>query len=202
MHLHQETTKSQLSIPAASVPVTRLPSRWLFLVRSTSALLILLSLGVFIATLPVYFALLHSLFAVATQCAAGQLSAHPASVIHALGLSLTAYAAIAVGIKGVTVLVWVAVAVVLVWLKSEDWLALLVALMLVTVSTGNAETDLPMLSHLFGPSLGFIVSSCSDFLSTFTLFLVFSLFPDGRFVPRWTRWIVVIAFVLLLFGRG
>ena len=196
MNQHQETSKSEVGIPSSSAVSTRLPQHWLFLARSAWALLVLLTLGVFVASLPVYFALLQTVCTVATQCASGQLSTHTAPVVHALGLSLTAYAAIAVSLKGVTVLVWVAVAVVIVWLKSEDWLALLVALMLVAVSTGNAETDLPMLTHLAGPSLVFVISSCSDFLSTLSLFLVFSLFPDGRFVPRWTRWIVVVALVL------
>jgi hypothetical protein len=196
MYQQQGTSKSEMSIPAASAPSTRLPRRWLFLARSTFALLVLLTLGVFIASLPVYFALLQTVCTVATQCASGQLSTHTAPVVHALGLSLTVYATVAVSIKGITVLVWVAVAGVIFWRKSEDWVALLVALMLVAVSTGNAETDLPMLAHLVGPSLALVVSSCSNFLSTLSLFLVLSLFPDGRFVPRWTRWIVVVAFVL------
>src|SRR5436309_15204954 len=30
-----------------------------------------------------------------------------------------------------------------------------------------------------------------DFLGPVLFLLVFSLFPDGRFLPRWTRWLVV-----------
>ena len=193
MYQHQATSKSEESILATSVLGTSLPRRWLFLARSVWVLLILLTLGVFVASLPVYFALLQTVCSVATQCASGQLSLHTVPVVHELGISLTAYAAIAVSIKCVTVLVWIAVAGVIFWRKSEDWLALLVALMLVTVATGNADTDLPMLTHLVSPSLAFIIAGYSNFLSTLSLFLVLSLFPDGQFVPRWTRWVLPLA---------
>jgi hypothetical protein len=65
--------------------------------------------------------------------------------------------------------------------------------MFVTVSTGNADTDLPMLTRLVSPSLAFFLSACSNFLSTLSFFLVFALFPNGHFVPRWTRWVLPFA---------
>ncbi|MBV9231927.1 MAG: hypothetical protein JOZ18_21635, partial [Chloroflexi bacterium] len=122
MYRHQETSKSQLSIPVASAPATRLPHRWLFLARSICALLILLALSIFIATLPVYYTLLQTVCTVTAQCVVNQLTTHTAPVIHALSLSFNTYAAVAVSLKGVSVLVWVAVAAVLLWRKSEDWL--------------------------------------------------------------------------------
>ena len=195
MYRHQETSKSQVSNPVASAPTTRLPHRWLFLTRSVCALLILLALSIFIATLPVYYTLLQTVCTVTAQCAVNQLSTHAISVIHSLGLSLHVYATIEVGFKAISVLIYVVVAVMLFWLKSDDWLALLVALMLVAVGTGNAATDLPVLTHLFSPSLALVISSCSNFLSTLSFFLVFSLFPDGWFVPRWTRWVVAALFI-------
>ncbi len=58
---------------------------------------------------------------------------------------------------------------------------------------------------LFGTFTGFPVSSLVDFesawepiltsLSVFAwlaIFLIFYLFPDGRFVPRWTRWAAIV----------
>ncbi|MBV9230173.1 MAG: hypothetical protein JOZ18_12735, partial [Chloroflexi bacterium] len=195
MYRHQKTSKSELSIPPANAPTTRVPHRWLLLARSVCALLILLALGIFIATLPVYYTLLQTVCTVTAQCAVNQLSTHAIPVIHSLGLSLHAYATIAVSFKAISVLIYVVVAVMLFWLKSDDWLALLVALMLVAVGTGNAATDLPVLTHLFSPSLALVISSCSNFLSTLSFFLVFSLFPDGRFVPRWTRWVVAALFI-------
>lgn len=177
----------------ASAPDLVLHGNRLILARITVVLLVLFAVGVFVASLPVYFALFHTLCSVATQCASGQLSVQSITFVHALGLSLNAYAAIAVIYKALTIPVWIAVAAVILWRKSNHWLALLVALMLVTVGTGNADADLPMLTHLFSPSLAFFVGACSNFLSTLSFFLVFPLFPDGRFVPHWTRWILLLA---------
>jgi hypothetical protein len=65
--------------------------------------------------------------------------------------------------------------------------------MFVGVSTGFADTDLPMLTHLVSPSLAFFLSACSNLLSTLSFFLVFALFPNGRFVPRWTGFVLPFA---------
>jgi hypothetical protein len=50
-----------------------------------------------------------------------------------------------------------------------------------------------VLTHLVSPSWAFFISACSNFLSTLSFFLVLSLFPDGRFVPSWTRWVLPLA---------
>jgi len=177
----------------ASAPDTILRGRWLLLARSAWVLLVLLMMGIFVASLPVYFALFHTICSVAAQCANGQLSAKTAPVIHSLGLSLNTYAAIALSIKVATILVWLLVPALIFWRKSDDWLALLVALMFISISAANADNDLTMLTHLFSPSLAFFISACFNFLSTISFFLTFTLFPDGRFVPRWTRWVLPLA---------
>jgi hypothetical protein len=174
-------------------PETILHGRLLLLARSACALIVVSTLAIFIASLPAYFALFHSLCALEAQCASGQLTARDAAYVHSLGLSLDTYATLAVITKAVSVFVWVAVAGLIFWRKSNHWLALLVALMLVTVGTGNADTDMVVLERLFSPSLAFFVGACSNFLSTLSVFLVLSLFPDGRFVPHWTRWALLLA---------
>ena len=193
MNVQRSSTKTFERSDARHGSETRLHGRWLVLVRSAWVLLVLFTVGLFVASLPVYFALFHTVCSVATQCASGQLSTKTATVVYALGLSLNAYAAIGISLKAVFLLVWLAVPALIVWRKSNDWLALLVALMFVTVSTGNADVDLPMLTHLVSPSLAFFLSACSNFLSTLSFFLVFALFPNGQFVPRWTRWVLPFA---------
>lgn len=168
-----------------SAPDTILRGRWL--------LLVLLMMGLFVASLPVYFALFHTVCSVAAQCASGQLSAKTAPAIHSLGLSLNAYAAIVVCIKVVSVLVWLLIPGLIIWRKSNDWLALLVAFMFIAIIAADLNDDPVMLTHLFSPSLAFFIAACYNFLSTLSFFLVFSLFPDGRFVSRNTRWVLPFA---------
>lgn len=78
-------------------------------------------------------------------------------------------------------------------------MALLVALMLVYF-VPSFITNTIVLSHLVGPAFASILTSISGQLSLVLLALVFYLFPNGRFVPRWTRWvIIVLSGVSLLF---
>src|SRR5438270_8435412 len=103
-----------------SAPDTTLRGRWLLLARSVWGILVLLMMGIFVASLPVYFALFHTVCSVATQCASGQLSAKATQALHALGLSLNAYAVIAVSIKVAAVLFWSLIPALIFWRKSND----------------------------------------------------------------------------------
>jgi hypothetical protein len=75
---------------------------------------------------------------------------------------------------------------VLAWRKSNDWMALLVALMLI-MQGADSVTNTVAGSH----SIWQFPAQLVNFLAFALLFLVFALFPDGRFVPRWTYWFVI-----------
>jgi hypothetical protein len=94
--------------------------RKLVLVRSTWALLVLFTVGLFVVSVPLYFALFQTVCSAAKQCASGQLSTKTATIVQALGLSLHAYAALGISLKAVFVLIWLVVAALMVWRKSND----------------------------------------------------------------------------------
>ncbi len=83
-------------------------------------------------------------------------------------------------------------------------MALLVSLMLMSFGPGSI-TDGVRFSPWFGPALAAHISSLSDQINLTVLVLAFFLFPDGRFVPRWTRWIVCmgigVGIFLIFFPR-
>ncbi len=86
----------------------------------------------------------------------------------------------------VVTLVFFAVAAVIFWRRSDDWMALFAAIMLVAFG-GNVFIDT---KHALadGSPVWFWPVTFMDFLGSTALFVFFYLFPDGRFVPRWTRW--------------
>jgi len=84
-------------------------------------------------------------------------------------------------------LVWFIVAVMIFWRKSNDWLALLVSLMLVLQGANTTVNSLQII-----PSVWQVPSSVLALVAFDLLFLVFCLFPNGRFVPRWIPWIGVL----------
>jgi hypothetical protein len=97
--------------------------------------------------------------------------------------------------------------------KRDDWFSLYVAVWMVMFGTLTANqmfgTLIPsQMGEAAGwyPALANIVSRFAG-LPWPMFFLFFYLFPDGHFVPRWTRWagvVIVLDFlaILLLYGTG
>ncbi len=164
----------------------RLQGRWLLLARGVWLVLVILTLGIFFASLPVYVALLQTPCAGAA-CEWQQLTPGQVETLTGIGLSLSDYAAYTVALTLVSVVVCLVVSTLIVWRRSDDRMALLVALLLVTsgpILGTTAVSDIP--------SPWQVPNECLSFLFLALFLLVFSLFPSGQFVPRWTRWILVV----------
>jgi len=168
---------------------TRLSGWWLGLAWVGWDVLVLFALGSVVVSLPTYLVLLETVCE-STTCTFGRLTPTTVQALSALGLSHNLYVALTLALTALFAVVCCTVGGVLVWRKPHHRMALLAALMLFLLSTtnvtrtvGEAETHptvaLPLL----------------DLLTVGVVFLVFSLFPDGRFVPRWTLWLTLGFFV-------
>jgi len=116
-----------------------------------------------------------------------------------LGLSLGTYATFTLALTLASVLLCLAVSAVIFWRKSDDWMALLVALGVVALGTLYVTFALQG-----NPSAWQVLAIVLNGLGNGVFFLVCSLFPTGRFVPRWTRWLLpcwVVSGMLFLFFR-
>src|SRR6266699_6350756 len=119
---------------------TRLQGRWLLLARGIWLALVILTLAIFGASLPVYVALLQ------TPCAGiacrneALLTPEQASVLKEMGLSTGDYAAYTVAFTLASVVVCLVVSTVIIWRRSDDRMALIVALLLVTLGSSNATS--------------------------------------------------------------
>ena len=170
---------------ARAEPDTRLHGRWLLLARVVWVGVVALIVGFFITSLPVYLEQLQAP-CVPTTCSFWQLSPAAAQTLQRLGFSSADYATYTLTLLIVFGVVWLAVALVLFWRKSDDWMALLVALLLVTLGTAELTEVVEAV-----PSFWQVPAICLNESAYVLLFLVFSLFPNGRFVPRWMRWLAV-----------
>lgn len=162
MHLSPGPEQLSVNTDLKSTRGSRLQGRWLAFLRLTWIILSVLALILFFVSLPVYFASQQKLYAVGY-----------AVFILALGIFVA--------------LVWFIVAVMIFWRKSNDWLALLVSLMLVLQGANTTVNSLQII-----PSVWQVPSSVLALVAFDLLFLVFCLFPNGRFVPRWLPWIGVL----------
>lgn len=185
MDVQQVTTERTNSSKLQDSADTRLHGRWLALARVVWFILVALALFVFIFSLPAYIAQLNSVCNGMT-CSTWQLTPQIVETLHNHGFSIGEFVTFNVVFAFVQALVWFAVGGVLYWRKSNDWLALLVSLMMVLLGTG---ATLNTVAGSF--SLWQFPSRLIDFLAYSLLILVILLFPNGRFVPRWT-WLIFI----------
>src|SRR6266487_6045174 len=172
----------------------RLHGRWIVLARLGWVALVVLTLAIFFASLPVFLAQLQTLCA-GTACAvsSNQLSPGQVGALKGIGLSPDAYAAFTVALTFASVVVCLVVSTVIVWRRSDDRMAMLVALLLVTygpmIATSSVSTS---------PFPWQMPNACLYFLALALLVLVFLLFPTGQFMPRWTRWTLIVFLAVLI----
>jgi hypothetical protein len=92
-----------------------------------------------------------------------------------------------------------AIAIFLFWRRSDDWMAMLFSLQMIT-SIAFTTRSLSALQHAY-PAVRAPVRFI--WLLSFVLIIVtLYLFPDGRFVPRFTRLLAVVAVVLVVLSPG
>jgi hypothetical protein len=108
------------------------------------------------------------------------------------GLSRSFYAAYqGVGAETVFTLVCFAVAAVIFLRRSDDRMALFASFVLLLFGGAGAAGTMRALAEVY-PAFWFPVTLL-DYVSQVCFGVFFYLFPDGRFVPRWTRWLAVAA---------
>src|SRR5712691_4870208 len=169
---------------------TRLSGSWLLIARVVWLVLVVLTLGIFFASLPVYLAQLQTL-CTETACWYTQLSAGQVGALKGIGLSPGVYAVYTVALTLASVVLCLVVSILIIWRRSDDRMALLVALLLVAFGPIYATSSIVAV-----PSPWRVPNECLYFLALSLLMLVFLFFPIGQFVPRWTRW----AFLVFLTG--
>ena len=169
----------------SSAPSTRLSGRRLTLARLGTMGLAVLTLAAFLPLLPAYLGSLHTVCAGAA-CPVGQLTPQAVQALGAVGLSVDAFVAYTLVLTLLALVMCWSVAAVIVWRKSDEWMALLVAVMLVLMGTSYVTHQV-----LQQPSSWQVPALLLDILTFGVFFLVFCLFPNGRFVPSWLGFLPV-----------
>jgi hypothetical protein len=203
MNLKQISTDSSANQFLLSLSETRLHGGWLKLARGTWIMLMLFLLGVAIASRPASFAALHQPCLVDTVDCNGQglLTASQIQALHGLGLSLDTYAWSQIVTTGLGALLLFIMGSILFFRRSDDWMVLLVALLFGSLGATDVTNVLQ-----FSPSLWGVLGNSVLLIGSLAILLTLALFPNGRFVPRWTLWIVLVypanvAFYLLFLNQ-
>ena len=194
---HRITEKTG-NIASQSEANTELQGYPLILARAAWAIIVVMALALWIVDLPHSYA--ESLV-VCTQALCSNQLATPALVraLDSAGLSIQFYAFYLTALSTVVVLVFCIIGAIIFWRKSSDWIGLLVSLTLIIIGTVTAtNSDYPWLAATY--HITQVPVDLLNILPGPLLFLVLALFPDGRFVPRWVRWLALLVTLLAVGG--
>jgi hypothetical protein len=202
MDLSSASIKTSGHLP--NTPNTRLHGRWLLIARASWMALTVLILTLNVVMIPRYDALLQAHCQPGALCFGLQLTPDDRQFLHQSGLSLGFVAGYLVMLQVVTVVVNCALGALIFWRRSADWMALFCAFMLVLFG-GVALTDILLDTLAPVSPAWFALIGILDFLGQSGILIFFLLFPSGRFVPRWTRWValgVVLYWIYTIFSTN
>jgi signal transduction histidine kinase len=185
---------------AAAPPISRqavLLRPWLSIARYGWLAAAGLILALFALSLPVYFEYLRTVCFDLT-CAMAPTPPPGAQALRGAGLSPSSYAAYYVTVDVVVAIAYLSAAALIFQRRSTDGVALLGAFTLliwgffsVPMAFGAAAEVYPQWQRAYDSAL---------FLGLVSITLFFYLFPDGRFAPRWSRWLALALILLLMPG--
>ena len=185
--------------PAASIQLTlhseqpgeaypRFHGYWLVLARLLWIALAVLILILYVFGFPAAFRYYKS-FCIGAGCDGPQLTPGQFLIFSVHQFSLDFFAVYNLAFEFIFVAVWFLVAAVIFWRKSHERLAWFVSLMLLTFGAtfpdplDSLASEQPVWSWPVNIVL---------FLGIVTLVICFFLFPNGQFIPSWTRLIALL----------
>jgi signal transduction histidine kinase len=181
----------------ALAPPPPLEGRWLLIARAAWVAMAALLLVLFVVGLPASFTYLQT---VCVSFARDPCPSPPpgTQALHGLGFSAAFYAAYYTALDAVVAVVYLAVAAIIFWCRSSERIALFCAFTLLTFGLASLPHVIPILMEVY-PAWQPLLA-CLAFLSLALFTFFFYLFPDGRFVPRWTWALAIIPLGVLMPG--
>ena len=188
----------------ASPPATTLRGRWLLLARMAWVAVAITALAVVLFSVPSSIEHYRSVCTAPTEVCSERALDQPTQptqegvrALREVGLSVHSYAVLNVVIDKIFQLVWFAVGALIFLRRSDDRMAILTSLFLVTFGTVAVDTTDADALVTSQPAWWLPVQGV-QIVGEVCVVLFFLLFPNGRFVPHWTRWLAVafIAFVV------
>ena len=162
-------------------------SPWLILARVLWISVVVLTYALFFFYTPTYFASLHVLHATNAEAFTGQLTQVDVNTLQGWGLSLNFYAICMVIVSLLFQFSYAGVGALLFWRRSDSRIGFFTSFALMMLPFGFANITLQALP----PNWSWLIPALSA-LGNASLLLCAFVFPDGRFVPPWTRWLALL----------
>ena len=164
--------------------------RWLLFARVVWVTVALLTVSVFVLSIPSEFARLRSPCTDTVSCSwLIRLTAENARELSNLGLSVDFFAAYFISLEAAFTVVPIAVGAIIFWRRPDDRMAFLVSLVLLMYWAG-----ITFPYHLLDlPRAWEVSSAVVAHIGVGAILLFMYVFPDGHFVPRWARWLALVS---------
>jgi len=173
--------------PRSTGDEARLRGHWLVLARVGFAVVAIGALVIWGWGIPIRYAQLGTV-CITQPCGDQQPTLDTLAQFQAAGISIRFYAAYVGTLEVLFALVFLVVAALIFWRKSDTRIGLLTALLLVTTAATQTSSDALAAAI---PAFAIPVNLLG-ILSFISLCLFLCLFPNGRFVPRWTRFVICV----------
>jgi signal transduction histidine kinase len=151
--------------------------------------LALLGLGLAFASIPAEWRHFMTVCSGGANCPEPHLTPARLEQLRAVGLPATAFAAYLLVIQSLWAAAYIAVGATIIWRRSDQAMALLAALVLLTFGLSDSFLSAGQAPYEGRP----LIVQAFEFVGFGSLLLFLFLFPQGRFVPRWTAWLALLA---------
>ncbi len=199
---HPLTQPSSTSLtPALNTSDKHLQGLWLVIARVGWGAIVLIDLLIFVLSIPAYAAQLHAICTTANiiTCHPGMVTPGNAVALSHLGIPLNGYIAYMLTITLSASLISLATGAIIVWRKSQETIGLLVSLLLITFGCCGSTLELVGALSAVHPDWVVVqVISRVAYIIYPAFGLFFCLFPNGRFVPRWS-WLLLGLWIISVF---
>ena len=186
--------------PRASPPATTpLRGRWLLLARIAWVVVAVTALAIVLFSIPSSFEQYRTVCTatseVCSERAIMQVTSEGVQDLREAGLSVRSYAFLNVAIDKVFELVWFAVGALIFLRRSDERMALLTSMFLIAFGTVAVDPIDAADTLISSQPAWWLPIRVVEMVGEVCVVLFFLLFPGGRFVPRWTRWVAVALIV-------
>lgn len=175
----------------------RLPGSWVNPARILWIVLTLVYLGIYAVGIPARLAELRHSICSGQDCLPLVLAQGDLPFLERIGFTTDTYALYQVGLEVTLGVLIVILGFLIFWRKSDTWIGLLVSIGLVWFGASFLTESNELLARLHPEFSG--VDNLLSSIGFILLILVFFLFPNGRFIPRFMA-IVFLIVVLPIFA--
>lgn len=173
------------------------PSLWLNFFRVFQVTVICLTVGLFIASIPLNYEQRNTICRT-EPCRPGQLTATSETALNEIGMSVDTLVRITIGLDILVTLIFTTSALVIFVRKPGDALSLFVTMMLITFGTATFTSGLEGISQV-SPAISLTTKTIA-MIGNLGIIAFLFIFPSGRFVPLWTS-LILLAWILFQLPR-